>query len=993
MRDKKEINVFIASPGDVTEERNIVRTVCEGLNKSALLKPYGILFQATGWEDVFPSPGRPQEIINRLVAECDIFVSIFHKRFGSPTGREASGTLEEFLLAYDLWKSLKKPHIMFCFKEVKIRSKKEREDPQLIKVLDLKDKIEEEKLLLFDEFSTKDEFSEKIRKHLEGWTAENATRWEKIGGKIQETLELDRCFKNYLKSAVKEHRYLPTQGFETNLRIPIELERVYICMKAYIHTRDYDFTLEGRKKMEEKIREDGLSSLDIKAAFKAATRHNLKNMVILGDPGSGKTTLLKHIFVSLADGKGEGVLGLEDTLIPFFAPLRELKDPNKEDFIHFIKRVCKFEEYEISDNAFRSLLNEGRGVVLLDGLDEVANEDIRIKTCKWIDKARQRFALSRFMITSRYAGYLGRSRLEGGVLELSIQHFTSDEVKEFLIKWFESVEIALHPEDNEAKRRKKGRDAALELVDRIRKSQHIQKLAINPLLLQIIALVHRDRGTLPQRRVELYEECTNVLLERWDMAKGIDILVTAREARQILQPLALWLHEVDERRSAPLEAIKEVIKEPLEEVGKANIDPEKLLLNIRDRSGIFMGYSETEYGFTHLSFQEYLTAEQVRNKRLIGALLSNYGNRWWKEVILLCLGLNNPSIIMEFMEQLIPTGGFKIEISIVIDALRDSIVKTSTPFIRAIGNTTLSPEARYNAVRALKEIGGDRVIEVLKDAVNNKDKKLALMAFEALESMGKSEGLKKPVTEEISERFINPGDRSQMVLIPAGTFLYGSREDDPVAHSNEKPQCVINLPAFYIDIFPVTNRQFCKFLRARKPDKDILNHWIYLEGGFRKEKCKIKEDGENYVVEKGYEKHPVIYVSWFGANAYAQWAGKRLPIEEEWEKAARGRNGWVYPWGDNFNPSLCNSDESGIGGTTAVAKFPKGKSYYGCYDMAGNVWEWTDSWYHKEKINRVFRGGSWNDEGSDCRCANRFGLNPNVRSNGVGFRCAWTLSV
>ncbi len=844
MKDKKEISVFIASPGDVTAERTVVREICEDLNKSALLKPYGISFQAIGWEDAFPSPGRPQELINRLVEECDIFVCIFHKRFGSPTGKEASGTLEEFLLAYDSWKSLKKPHIMTYFKAVQIRSKKEREDPQLIMVLDLKDKIEEEKLLLFGEFSTTDEFRVKIKEHLEGWTAESAKGWERIGEKIQDTLKVDRSFQRYLKSAVTEHRYLSTKGFETNLRIPIELKRVYINMKAYIHTRDYDFTLKGRKEMEEKVRDEGLSSLDIKAAFKAAARHNVKDMVILGDPGSGKTTLLKYILVSLADGKGDEILGIEDTPIPFFAPLRELKDPEREDFIHFMKRICKFEEYEISDNAFRDLLDEGRGGVLLDGLDEVANENARIKTCAWIDKAWQKFVRSRFLITSRYAGYLGKSRLGEGVMELSIQHFTPDEVREFLVRWFELVEVALHPEDEEEKRKQKGRDAALELVDRIQKSEDIQKLAVNPLLLQIIALVHKDRGTLPQRRVELYEECTNVLLERWDMAKGLDVLVTAREARQILQPIALWFHKVDERRSAPMEEIKEAIKEPLEEIGKSDIDPEKLLLNIRDRSGIFMGYSETEYGFTHLSFQEYLAAEQVRNKRLIRVLLSNYGNRWWKEVILLCLGLNNPSVIEEFMEQLIPTEGFRSEISIPIDALRDSIVKPSTPFINAIGNPELSPEARYNAVRALKEIGGEKVTEALKDVVQNKDKKLALTAFETLESMGKGAGLKRPVAEEIPMRWVNPADGSEMALIPAGTFLYGSRDDDPVARSAEKPQRIINLPAFYMDIFPVTNGQFCKFLDAQRPDKETLKQWIALEGTYRKEGCRIKKEGK-----------------------------------------------------------------------------------------------------------------------------------------------------
>lgn len=112
---------------------------------------------------------------------------------------------------------------------------------------------------------------------------------------------------------------------------------------------------------------------------------------------------------------------------------------------------------------------------------------------------------------------------------------------------------------------------------------------------------------------------------------------------------------------------------------------EFLVKNIRDRSGLFMGYSETEYGFTHLSFQEYLSAEQIRNKGQIDTLIQNYTNRWWKEAILLCLALDNPSVIEEFIRKLIPTEHFKSEIGLVVDAIHDSIRKPSAPCISAIG--------------------------------------------------------------------------------------------------------------------------------------------------------------------------------------------------------------------------------------------------------------------------------------------------------------------
>ncbi|MCP4265526.1 MAG: SUMF1/EgtB/PvdO family nonheme iron enzyme, partial [Candidatus Brocadiaceae bacterium] len=604
----------------------------------------------------------------------------------------------------------------------------------------------------------------------------------------------------------------------------------------------------------------------------------------------------------------------------------------------------------------------------------------------------RRYPNTNFVITSRYAGYLGKSRLNGNVLELSIQDFSMDEVREFLTNWFAAVEVGLHPGMDEAKWEKKGKDGALLLLERVTKSEHIRKLAVNPLLLQIIALVHRDRGTLPQRRVELYEECTNVLLEKWDMAKGLDTLLTAREARQILQPLALWLHEEDERRSASMEDIKRALKDPLEKIGKSDIDTETLLKNIRDRSGIFMGYSESEYGFTHLSFQEYLSAEQIRNKNLTKKLLDNYGERWWREVILLSLALNNPSIIETFMEQLIPTTKFLREISIVEDAIQDSIEKPLGPFIDAIGNEKLQPEAKYNAIRILRIIGGNKAIQTLKNATGSDDRKLALSAYEALNSLNEADGITKPV-EDLPAIYENSVDDSKMVLIPAGTFLYGSREDDKLADSDEKPQRTIDLPAFYMDIYPVTNVQFSKFLNGEKPDREKLKKWIDLEGSYKKERCRITKETKGFEVEKGYHHLPVIFVSWYGANEYAKWADKRLPTEQEWEKAARGTDGRDYPWGNEFDDKFCNSYESYIKMVSTVNKYPEGKSYYGCYDMAGNVWEWTSSEYNK--LNFVLRGGSWRRNSVDCRCASRDREKPLSRysSRDIGFRCARTLTL
>jgi len=197
----------------------------------------------------------------------------------------------------------------------------------------------------------------------------------------------------------------------------------------------------------------------------------------------------------------------------------------------------------------------------------------------------------------------------------------------------------------------------------------------------------------------------------------------------------------------------------------------------------------------------------------------------------------------------------------------------------------------------------------------------------------------------------------EMVLIPAGEFLYGKRKKKVI------------LPEFWIDKTPVTNAEYARFAAdtGRKPPK----HW--------KGKAPPKKIAD----------HPVTYVSWPDARAYAKWAGKRLPTEKEWEKAARGSDGREYPWGDGFDPNRCNTKESGIGKTTPVGKYsPQGDSPYGCVDMAGNVQEWTATYVGI--LNAVRRGGSWNHDQKHAYCTSGTfdSCDPWTRSSHVGFRCA-----
>jgi formylglycine-generating enzyme required for sulfatase activity len=201
--------------------------------------------------------------------------------------------------------------------------------------------------------------------------------------------------------------------------------------------------------------------------------------------------------------------------------------------------------------------------------------------------------------------------------------------------------------------------------------------------------------------------------------------------------------------------------------------------------------------------------------------------------------------------------------------------------------------------------------------------------------------------------WINPKDGKEMVRVPAGAFLYGVEKKE------------IELPEFWIDRTPVTNAEYACFVAATGHEPP--QHW------------------KGQTPPKKIADHPVVYVSWHDAEAYAGWAGKRLPAEQEWEKAARGTNGGAWPWGNQWEGGRCNTTEAGIGGTTPVGQYsPGGDSPYGCVDMAGNVWEWTDT---EEAGLHVLHGGSWLGYRDLARCAARDRDYPRYSSDCVGFRC------
>jgi formylglycine-generating enzyme required for sulfatase activity len=195
-----------------------------------------------------------------------------------------------------------------------------------------------------------------------------------------------------------------------------------------------------------------------------------------------------------------------------------------------------------------------------------------------------------------------------------------------------------------------------------------------------------------------------------------------------------------------------------------------------------------------------------------------------------------------------------------------------------------------------------------------------------------------------------------MVRVPAGKFLYGDDKSE------------VELPEFWIDKAPVTEAEYARFVAEMGHEPP--SHW--------KGKSPPKQIAD----------HPVTWVSWYDAVAYAKWVGGRLPTEQEWEKAARGMDGREYPWGE-WAEGDCNSEDRSIGDTTPVGKYsPQGDSPYGCVDMAFNVWEWTTSKWEPGDKRRVVRGGPWGLGRGVGRCAGRFGAPPDQVIGLTGLRVA-----
>ncbi|MCB0157172.1 MAG: SUMF1/EgtB/PvdO family nonheme iron enzyme [Caldilineaceae bacterium] len=723
-----------------------------------------------------------------------------------------------------------------------------------------------------------------------------------------------------------------------------------------------------------------------------------ERLIVTGGPGSGKSTVMQHVAWTLAtaiatDDPQLAVdkLGLDLTPerkgdpekpvpLPIFVPLsayveRRRQDANDRTLAAFISRYLTDRQsgLDLPANFFAQLLRTGQSVILLlDGLDEVPNEAERVAVRQAIEDLVTGRDRMRMIMTCRTAAYQGRTALGRGFRELRVLPLTQEHIAALVRHAY----AAIYPHDPAQATRK-----AEELIDGVaamerERQQRLDDATVriidSPLLVRMLLVVHLSERRMPQHRAELYQRATETML--WpeylldeNVAERVGRFVgkSHETHREMVQHLAFAMQSRGESQGRELseDEVRAILAEQPAFV--PHIDDFIAVTRLR---GTLMEERMGVYRFIHLAFQEYLAARYLAEvERSVDAIVDvlKQGpvlDSWWRETILLVAGylsLTSPPTARTYVERLSRSDSDACPLA---RQTPDVQLQAAALALVACGEWMRDDEPLFDALNA-------RVVDLLADG-DATSVKVRIEACRTLSQLGDP----RPgvgVVDGLPDIVWLP--------VPAGPFTMGDGSD---SHT-------VNVPAFCISKYPITNVQYAAFVSAT--GRSVPEHWT---------------DG---LPPRDQRNHPVINVSWDDAQAFFRWLSEQmeqsicLPSEAEWEKAARGdKDKRTYPWGDDEPDAVrCNFDGN-VGSTTSMGIYPAGASPYGCLDMSGNVWEWTQSEYRSYPYDpddgreadaahgdRVVRGGSFDNSQIAVRCAFRDWGDLEDRLNdfgGIGFR-------
>ncbi len=775
-------------------------------------------------------------------------------------------------------------------------------------------------------------------------------------------------------------------------------------------------------------------SLDPDTVMKRAfEKYNM--LLVIGDPGSGKTTLMKYYTITCLEKEFEPVskLGLTVPRLPIYFPLRELKDSEDGQLLTFNKQLSLWAEKrlrKITPATFQQWLQNKHTLILFDGLDEISSLDKRRRVCEWIKQTAEGLHKARFVVTSRWTGYRKADgiELECDHMRSDITDFTAEQQADFLRAWFPAAYCQEYRDpktDPDAdvwreNQRAMGLGKAEAIVEYLLREENkaIRELSGTPMLLQIMAIIWKEREFLPNGRGELYNSALIYMLQYRDARRKLDPLLPSKEAMLILEPLALWMQENLNTDEVEKAAFHERMQ-PLIDSIRSGISAEDLCANLRDRAGIIAEYGDLHYVFRHKSFREYLAGLELvkvcrADKTHFARLAERMEEDWWEEPLRFFMNESDGALFEGMMRAIFGGPATK--------RLSDKASK----LLRLLAN-----DARQRPVEALAEIlknveiNSDTeryLLDVMKQ-IDSRQARSAVQNF--LEKQPDSSRARELVAEWRSEEdiqtgvaveaavfdssqksFLNPLEyNAEYILIPGGTYQYSVTQQAEV------------VPDIYFAKYPLTFKRYQRFIRYLSGAEPELQQQLSLSEFSRivRQRSETVESLIDYLpptveawaenCQSTYEDNkkfngddqPVVRITWFDARIYCMWltalGGEGsgwiydLPTEAEWEWAAGGGKR-KYPWREKLDePTDQLANYNGhVGATTPVGNYPEGATPEGLLDIAGNVWEWQKNKVSEGSDRRSLRGGSWLSVASRLRCSARSSHHPASRGSALGFR-------
>jgi len=727
-------------------------------------------------------------------------------------------------------------------------------------------------------------------------------------------------------------------------------------------------------------------------------------LVILGAPGSGKSTFVRYLALCLAGAEIEewerkaNLTELENwphgALTPIYIELRRFVvsahfppvGPVSADHLwNYVVNELPGKDLQEYADELKNELKQGRAVLLLDGLDEVPFEEGKLKERQeqiigLVQSLHKQFKGSRVIVTSRPSAYEGWSL--PGFEAVTITAFGDSHRLKLVERLYRATKMSAAV----AQAKAAALNQQLKVID--------PELKDRPLFVTLMATLYLkgEEGGLPSRKGTLYRESILLLLDRWTRNRaGAPSLIkllgdkTVEELYVRLAALAYAVHDSSGGDRQTVEIKEGLLLEYLRPFGRhTRMD---IINYLCENAGVLLAPgqrgNEEVFHFAHRTFQEYLAAAH-----LVGLYEKEESFRQVKEVI-----MGKPEtwrVPCGFVGDVLTDTGRKVDLwQLLGELLEEEPPKKGNDtrwWLGWLGATIAEEQGLYRQKKLNKLIEQPVWDALVKWLVVMLETAQALPPMERA-YCGRVLGLLGDSRQGVGLR---PDGLPEIAWceIPApegGKFVRGSENQS----DNRRAEVELKY-SYKMAKYLITYGQFQSFADSGEYDK--LEWWE----GFPKEYQPQKLD-QWYIKE---DNRPRDVVSWYQAVAFTRWltakyraAGElkadeevRLPNEQEWEYAARGTDEWQYPYGNEFESTKGNTNETGIWQTSAVGSFPDGASPFGVLDMSGNVLEWCENKYSNNSNNRVLRGGSYYFNPDNASCVYRNNNNPNNDNENYGFR-------